>query len=39
MRYSGGASNDILGPGNGSVANAIAHYVGPGHVGSDHLWP
>ncbi len=39
MRYSGGASNDILGPGNGSVANAIAHYGGPGHVGSDHLWP
>ena len=27
MRYSGGASNDILGPGNGSMANAIAHRI------------
>ena len=38
-RYSAGASNNILGPGNGAMANAIAHYGGPGHVGSDHLWP
>ena len=27
MRYSGGASNDILGPGNGAMANALAHRI------------
>jgi len=39
MRYSAGASNNILGPGNGAMANAVAHYGGTGHLGGNHLWP